>query len=240
MALEQAAGRSDHGVAHARPRAGHLAGAGAGGTGYDAGRAAASVRLARAVRVGGGRMSASGNASPAPVRSDHPLLSLLHVAGGGCGGCALELEAIPNSAWAAIGLRLTASPRHADLLLVSGCVTKALLRAVESCWAAMAEPKRLVAVGACALDGGPFRGNYAVGEGLGGRLPVALAIGGCPPTPAVILAELRQLPVEMFGGGDRSVTPDATVPAVSPPALPQALLPAAPRRPLAGGDSSGG
>ena len=190
-------------------------------------------------------MSASTTAPKGADLSGQPLLSLLHVAGGGCGGCELELEAIPDSAWAAIGLRLTASPRHADLLLVSGCVTKALLRAVEGCWVAMAEPKRLVAVGACALDGGPFRGSYAVGEGLGGRVPVALAIRGCPPTPAVILAELRRLPVEMFGGGDRSVTPDVTAPAVSgadlaPPALPQALLPAAPRRPLGGGDSSGG
>ncbi len=188
-------------------------------------------------------MSGPENASAGAARPDQPLLSLLHLAGGGCGGCELELEAIPVAAWAAIGLRLTTSPRHADLLLVSGCVTKALLRAVESCWAAMAEPKRLVTVGACALDGGPFRGGYAVGEGLGGRLPVTLAIGGCPPTPTVILDGLRRLPDELFGGSGRPVMPDATAPTapgsdLPPPARPRALLPAAPRRPLGGGGSS--
>ncbi len=184
----------------------------------------------------------------APPSVDRPVLSLLHLAGGGCGGCALELEAIAPDAWEALGLRLVAVPRHADLLLVSGCVTRTLLRSVEACWAAMAAPKRLVAVGACALDGGPFRGGYAVEGGLDGRLPVAMAIPGCPPRPALVLGELRRL----LDGPDaeaEAVRPDSTAlalpadpvpPQVGPPAPPPALLPAAPRRPLAGGDSSAG
>ena len=176
----------------------------------------------------------------APPGADRPVLSLLHLAGGDCGGCALELEAIAPDAWAALGLRLVAAPRHADLLLVSGCVTRTLLRSVEACWAAMAAPKRLVAVGACALDGGPFRGGYAVEGGLDGRLPVALAIPGCPPRPVLVLGELRRL----LGGPAaeaEAVRPGSTaLAAAGPPAPPPALLPAAPRRPLAGGDGSAG
>ncbi len=185
----------------------------------------------------------------APPGSDRPMLSLLHLGGGDCGGCALELEAIAPDAWETLGLRLVAVPRHADLLLVSGCVTRTLLRSVEACWAAMAAPKQLVAIGACALDGGPFRGGYAVEGGLDGRLPVALAISGCPPRPALILSELRRLldapdaEAETVRPGSTALaaTPAAAVPPqAGPVAPPPALLPAAPRRPLGAGDSSAG
>ena len=181
-----------------------------------------------------------------------PTLSLLHMAAGGCGGCALEFDAIAPPAWDELGLRLTTLPRHADLLLVSGCLTNALLRSVDACWAAMAAPRYLVAVGACALDGGPFRGGYAVGGGIGARLPVALAIPGCPPRPAAILTGLRLLldAIEAGGPATAVVSPgsvqSSTAPTppnptpVDPATPPRALLPAAPRHPLAGGDSSAG
>ncbi len=172
--------------------------------------------------------------------ADRPALSLLHLPGGGCGGCALELDGIPRTAWDALGLRLVSLPRHADLLLVSGCVTRTLLRSVEACWAAMAAPKHLVAVGACALDGGPFRGGdavgggYAVAGGIGDRLPAALLIPGCPPAPSAILDGLRAL-LDAVHGAAGTLTPASTA-----PAPPRALPPAAPRRPPAGGDSSAG
>ncbi len=182
--------------------------------------------------------------------ADRPVLALLHLAGGGCGGCALEFEAIPLAAWEALGLRLVATPRHADLLLVSGCVTRTLRHSVEACWTAMADPKRLVAIGACAVDGGPFRGGYAVQDGLGARLPVALAIPGCPPRPAVILEELRRLLDGPAAAEAAAVRSGSTAPAAIPagpappipdrPAPPPAPLPAATPRPLAGGDSSAG
>lgn len=172
-----------------------------------------------------------------------PMLSVLHVAGGGCGGCGLEVVAmrrLHGKALAAAGLRMVDAPRHADLLLVSGCVAANVEQAVAAAWAAMAEPKFLVAVGSCALDGGPFAGSYAVRGGIGTRLPVAAEAPGCPPAPSEILATLVQLadalrdrsPVSP--AAEETVVPDPLPPA--PPGLPPAAL----RHPLEGGDSSAG
>ena len=85
------------------------------------------------------------------------------------------------------------SPRHADVLLVTGPLTRNLVAALEQAWAAMPEPKFVVAVGDCAVDGGVFKGSYAVTGGVGTTLPVDLLISGCPPTPERILAGLRAL-----------------------------------------------
>ena len=175
---------------------------------------------------------------------------MLHLQGGGCGGCGLEFEAMRAAGAAALaeaGLRLVELPRHADLLLVSGTVGRAMLPAVEAAWAAMAEPRWLLSLGACALDGGPFRDGYAVSGGIGERLPVAFAIPGCPPTPDAILEGLRQF-LDALRGSPEAVSPDAEPAPIAaadpeagaPPQAPRALLPAAPRRPLAGGDSSAG
>ncbi len=166
------------------------------------------------------------------VRRHHPKLSMLHLQGGGCGGCGLEIEALlADGRLDAVGLLLVEAPRHADLLLVSGTVGRNLEDAVLATWAAMAEPKWLVAAGACAMDGGPFRGGYAVSGGIGDRLPVSLVIPGCPPSPDALLAGLCLLLDALRG-----------TPELSPPPLPapQALPPAALPRPPAGGDSSGG
>jgi Ni,Fe-hydrogenase III small subunit len=90
-------------------------------------------------------------------------------------------------------VRFVSTPLHADVLLVSGPVTRNLLEALELAYAAMPEPKFVVALGDCAVDGGVFKGSYAVAGGVGITLPIDLQIAGCPPAPDRILAGLRAL-----------------------------------------------
>lgn len=121
-------------------------------------------------------------------------LALRAVDAGGCNGCELELTALSNIVHdlERFGLRFVASPRHADVLLVTGPVTRNMQEALERTWDATPDPKWVVAVGDCAADGGVFKSSYAC---LGGvtMLPVDLVIRGCPPTPAQILDGLRSL-----------------------------------------------
>ena len=122
-------------------------------------------------------------------------LAVLHVDAGSCGGCELELRALMRAVYdlQRFGVSFASSPRHADVLLVTGPVTRNLCDALEQAYAAMPEPKFVVAVGDCAVDGGVFKGSYATLNGLGTTLPVDLLISGCPPTPERILAGLRAL-----------------------------------------------
>ncbi len=122
-------------------------------------------------------------------------LALRHVAGGGCNGCELELTMLRSVVYdlERVGLRFVASPRHADVLLCTGPLTRNLREALERTWAATPDPKWVVAVGDCAADGGVFRESYAVKGGTAAAVPVDLVIRGCPPTPAEILAGLRAL-----------------------------------------------
>ena len=122
-------------------------------------------------------------------------LALFHVATGGCNGCELELRMLDGLVYdlQRFGLRFAASPRHADVLLCTGPVTRAMAEALLRCWEAMPEPRWLVSVGDCAADGGVFRGSYAVLGGAAAALPVDLVIRGCPPTPGQVLAGLRAL-----------------------------------------------
>jgi len=122
-------------------------------------------------------------------------LALRHVNTGSCNGCELELRALRGVFYALeqYGLRFVDSPRHADVLLVTGPLTHNLREALEAAWDATPEPKWVVAVGDCAVDGGVFKGSYAVLGGTGASVPVDLTISGCPPTPARILAGLRAL-----------------------------------------------
>ncbi len=122
-------------------------------------------------------------------------LTLRHVAGGGCGGCELELIALQGVLYGLqrLGLRFVESPRHADVLLCTGPLTRNLREALERTWAATPDPKWVVAVGDCAVDGGVFRGSYAVEGGTAEAVPVDLVIRGCPPTPGDILAGLSAL-----------------------------------------------
>ena len=122
-------------------------------------------------------------------------LALRHVNTGSCNGCELELRALRNVFYELeqYGLRFVESPRHADVLVVTGPLTRNLREALEAAWDATPEPKWVVAVGDCAVDGGVFKGSYAVLGGAGAAVPVDLTISGCPPTPASLLAGLRSL-----------------------------------------------
>lgn len=122
-------------------------------------------------------------------------LALRHVDTGSCNGCELELRALRGVFYdlAQYGLRFVESPRHADVLVVTGPLTRNMREALEAAWDATPDPKWVVAVGDCAVDGGVFRGSYAVEDGASAAVPVDLTISGCPPTPARILAGLRAL-----------------------------------------------
>ena len=115
-------------------------------------------------------------------------LAIREVDAGSCNGCELEIHALNNAFYdlERFGLRFVASPRHADVLLVTGPVTKNMREALERTYAATPEPKWVVAVGDCACDGGIFAGSYAVAGGVAKVVPVDLHIRGCPPRPAVI------------------------------------------------------
>ncbi len=122
-------------------------------------------------------------------------LAIRHVDAGSCNGCELEIHATENVIYdlERFGLRFVPSPRHADILLVTGPLTRNLREALERTWDAMPEPKWVVAVGDCAVDGGVFRGSYAVADGAGTAVPVALSVRGCPPDPGRIIEGLRAL-----------------------------------------------
>jgi Ni,Fe-hydrogenase III small subunit len=122
-------------------------------------------------------------------------LAIRHINTGSCNGCELEIRALTNVFYELqrFGLRFVESPRHADILLVTGPLTRNLRSALEQAWDATPEPKWVIAIGDCAVDGGVFKGSYAVLGGTGHAVPVDLTIGGCPPQPARILAGLRTL-----------------------------------------------
>ncbi|GAB4187120.1 MAG: NADH-quinone oxidoreductase subunit B family protein [Thalassobaculales bacterium] len=128
-------------------------------------------------------------------------LAIREVDAGSCNGCELEIHALNNAYYDVerFGLRFVASPRHADVLMVTGPVTWNMREALLRSWEAVPAPKWLVALGGCALDGGCFAASPAVVGGVGAVLPVDLHIPGCPPPPADILKGLLAL-LETAGG----------------------------------------
>ena len=122
-------------------------------------------------------------------------LSIRLVDAGSCNGCELEIHALNNAYHdlERFGIRFVASPRHADVLLVTGPVTKNMQEALARTYDAIPAPKWVVAVGDCALDGGCFAGSYAVAGGVAAVVPVDLYIRGCPPSPADLLKGLLAL-----------------------------------------------
>ena len=122
-------------------------------------------------------------------------LSIREVDAGSCNGCELEIHALNNVVYdlERFGFRFVASPRHADVLLVTGPVTLNMREALERTYAATPHPKWVVAVGDCARDGGVFAGGYACAGGVTAVLPVDLHIPGCPPAPVALLEGLLAL-----------------------------------------------
>ena len=122
-------------------------------------------------------------------------LSIREVDAGSCNGCELEIHALGNIVYdlERFGFRFVASPRHADVLLVTGPVTTNMREALERTYRATPAPKWVVAVGDCARDGGVFSGSYACVGGVGSVLPVDLHIRGCPPSPIALLKGLLAL-----------------------------------------------
>jgi Ni,Fe-hydrogenase III small subunit len=122
-------------------------------------------------------------------------LSIRQVDAGSCNGCELEIHALNNAFYdlERFGLRFVASPRHADVLLVTGPVTKNMREALARTYAATPDPKWVVAVGDCAFDGSIFAGSYACVGGVSAVVPVDVTIRGCPPSPIALLQGLIAL-----------------------------------------------
>jgi Ni,Fe-hydrogenase III small subunit len=122
-------------------------------------------------------------------------LQIRHVDAGSCNGCELEVAAAFGPVYDAerFGVRLVASPRHADALLVTGPVTKNMAVPLAKTLEATPAPKLVVALGDCALDCGAFRGGYGVEGAVRDVVPVDVEVPGCPPDPTTILRSLRRL-----------------------------------------------
>ena len=136
-------------------------------------------------------------------------LAIREVDAGSCNGCELEIHALNNAFYdlERFGIRFVASPRHADVLLVTGPVTRNMREALERTYAATPDPKWVVAVGDCAAGGGLFAGSYAVVGGVKEVVPVDLHIRGCPPRPIDLLSGLLAL-LEPTSSGSEGAAPE--------------------------------
>jgi Ni,Fe-hydrogenase III small subunit len=116
-------------------------------------------------------------------------LVIRQVDAGSCNGCELEIHALNNPYYniEGLGIRFAASPRHADMLLVTGPVSRNMERALRIAYEAMPDPKLVVAVGDCGRDGGLFGESYATCGGVAKVIPVDVVVPGCPPPPLDIL-----------------------------------------------------
>lgn len=122
-------------------------------------------------------------------------LRLRSVAAGSCSGCEAELVALNNVVFdmARFGIQFVASPRHADGIVITGAVSRNMRAALECTYAAIADPRLVIAVGACAISGGPFTGSPEVLNGVPDSIPVDLWVPGCPPHPLTTLDGLLRL-----------------------------------------------
>jgi Ni,Fe-hydrogenase III small subunit/NAD-dependent dihydropyrimidine dehydrogenase PreA subunit len=122
-------------------------------------------------------------------------LRLRQVSAGGCNGCEADVNVLGTIGWdlSRFGIQLVASPRHADGLLITGAVSRSMELAVKKTYAAVPPPKIVLAVGACAIAGGPFVGLPEVHDGAAALLPVDLYVAGCPPHPLTILDGLLRM-----------------------------------------------
>jgi len=122
-------------------------------------------------------------------------LRLRQVSAGGCGACEADTNVLGTIGWdiSRFGIQFVASPRHADGLLITGCISKGMELALKKAWDAVPEPKIVIAVGACAIAGGPFVDHPQILNGAASVVPVDLFIPGCPPHPLTILDGLLRL-----------------------------------------------
>jgi len=146
----------------------------------------------------------TGRIAEAPVASDATVstarslggsVQVRHVDAGSCNGCEIEIGQAFSPVYDAerYGVRLVASPRHADVLTVTGPVTVNMVEPLRKTFQAMPEPRLVVAIGDCARDCGMFAGGYGVHGGVADVLAVDVHVAGCPPEPAAIVAALRGL-----------------------------------------------
>ncbi len=122
-------------------------------------------------------------------------IAIRHVDAGSCNGCELEIHALNNAFYNVerYGVHFVASPRHADVLLVTGPVSRHMEAALRRTWEAMPDPKWVIASGTCACEGGEFGISYASCGAVENVIPVDLRIPGCPPSPTALLSGLLQL-----------------------------------------------
>lgn len=144
----------------------------------------------------------SGDALPLAAKLEAELLRLFgrslklrQVSAGGCNACEADVNVLSTLAWdvGRFGIQVVASPRHADGLLVTGPVTRNMELALKKTWDAVPEPRIVVAVGACAISGGPFHDSPEQLGGAASVVPVDLFVPGCPPHPLTILDGLLRL-----------------------------------------------
>jgi Ni,Fe-hydrogenase III small subunit len=137
-------------------------------------------------------------------------LHIRQVDAGSCNGCELEIQALNNSFYAIerFGVHFVASPRHADILLVTGPVSRHMQAALTRTYAATAAPRWVIAAGECACSGGEFGVSYASCGALENILPVDVKIPGCPPTPVQLMTGILRLAGKGKTGRTRSGTQD--------------------------------
>lgn len=140
-------------------------------------------------------------------------LAIREVDAGSCNGCELEIHALNNPYYniEGLGIRFVASPRHADMLLVTGPVSRHMAEALRRTYEATPEPKLVVAVGDCGCDGGIFGESYASCGGVANVVPVDVTVPGCPPPPIDILRGILQAVKLQPAGARTDPRPSATV-----------------------------
>ena len=130
--------------------------------------------------------------------------AIREVDSGSCNACEYEISALSNPYYDVerFGIKFVASPKHADAIMITGCMTRNMYKAVLRAYENVPEPKFVIAVGDCVLDGGVFKGSYAIMDGVQDKLPIDVWIKGCPPEPIDIISGVLKLLEEKFPDKD--------------------------------------